>query len=162
MKKKLDNFETWATPIIKIWLAPSAIERNDCIVKQKAQNAMEMETRARERLVKEWMPTSNYWDPTRDMNEAFEIVDIRGFKKLVRTGYYLVQYKPRILNADDEFPLEFPEVRGRPWPLIDWLVTGELTRRIGGNDFLKRRKEWFAEINIQGIEVGLEQRVQEY
>ena len=50
----------------------------------------------------------NYWDPIRDMNEAFEIVDIRGFKELGRTGYYIVQYKPRILDADDEFPLEFP------------------------------------------------------
>jgi hypothetical protein len=37
---------------------------------------MEMKRRARERLVKEWMQTSNYWDPIRDMNEAFEIVDI--------------------------------------------------------------------------------------
>ena len=81
--------------------------------------------------MKEWMPTSKYWDPIEDMNEAFEIVDIRGFKKLGRTGYYLVQYKPRIL---------FPEVRGRPWQLTDWLVTSEPTRRIGGNDFLERRK----------------------
>ena len=48
------------------------------------------------------------------MNEAFEIVDIRGFKKLGRTGYYLVQYKPRVLDADGEFPLEFPEMRERP------------------------------------------------
>ena len=55
-------------------------------------------------MVKEWLPTSNYWDPIRDRNEAFEIVDIRGFKKLGRTGYYLVQYKPRIIDADDEFP----------------------------------------------------------
>ena len=38
------------------------------------------------------------------MNEAFEIVDIRGFKKLGRTGYYLVQYKLRILDADDLIP----------------------------------------------------------
>ena len=29
--------------------------------------------REKERLVKEWMPTSNSWDPIRDMNEAFEI-----------------------------------------------------------------------------------------
>jgi len=96
------------------------------------------------------------------MNEAFEIVDIRGIKKLGRTGNYLVQYKPRILDADDEFPLEFPEVRGRLWPLTDWLVTIELTWRIDGNAFLKRRKEWFAVKNIQGIEVVLERRVQEY
>ena len=59
-----------------------------------------------------------YWDPIRNRNEAFEIVDIRGFKKLGRTGYYLVQYKPRILDADDEFPLEFPEMKGRPWRII--------------------------------------------
>ena len=50
-----------------------------------------------------------------------------------RTGNYLVQYKPRMLDADDEFPLEFPEVRGRLWPLTDWLVASELTTGIGGN-----------------------------
>jgi hypothetical protein len=52
------------------------------------------------------------------------------------------------LDADDEFPLEFPEVRGRPWPPTDWLVTRELSRRMGGNDLLKRRKEWFARLKI--------------
>ena len=51
---------------------------------------------------------------------------------------------------------------GRPRPLTDWLVTSELTGRIGGNDILKRRKEWIAVKNIQGIEVVLERRVQEY
>ena len=75
------------------------------------------------------------------MNEAFKIIDIRGFRKLGRTGYYLVQYKPRILDADDEFPLEFPEVRGRPWPLTDWLATIELIWRIDGNAFLKGREK---------------------
>ena len=110
----------------------------------------------------EWMSTSNYWNPIRDINEAFQIVDIRGFKNLRRTSYYLVQYKPRILDADDEFPLEFTEVRGRSWPLTDWLVTSELTRRIGGNDILEMRKKWFAVKNIQGIEVVLERRVQKY
>ena len=113
-------------------MGEGAMERNECIVKWKAQDDMEIKTRARERLVKEWMSTSNYWDPIKDRNKAFEIVDIRGFKKLGRTGYYLVQYKPKILDADDEFPLEFPEVRGRPWPLTDWLVTRELIRRKGG------------------------------
>ena len=49
------------------------------------------------------------------MNKVFEIADIKEFKKLGRTGYYLVQYKPRVLDADSEFPLEFPAVRGRPW-----------------------------------------------
>ena len=66
------------------------MERNDCIVKWKAQDVVELKSRAIERLVKEWMSTSNYWDPIRDRNEAFEIVDIRGFRKLGRTGYYLV------------------------------------------------------------------------
>ena len=32
------------------------------------------------------MQTSNYWDPIGDMNEAFEIVDIRGFKKIGLSG----------------------------------------------------------------------------
>ena len=120
---------------------------------------MEIKTRARERLAKEWMQTSNYWDPIGNMNEEFQIVDIRGYKKLGRTGFYLVQYKPRVLDANGEFPLEFPEERGRPWPLTDWLVTSELTGRIGGKDFLKRRKKCFATKNIQGIEAVLERRV---
>jgi len=77
-------------------------------------------------------------------------------------GYSLVQYKPRILDAGNEFPLEFPEVIGKPWPLTDWLVTSERTWRIRGNDFLKMRKELLAVKNIQGIEVVLERRVQEY
>ena len=67
-----------------------------------------------------------------------------------RSGYYLVQNKPRILDSDDDFPLEFPEVRGKPWPLTGWLVTTELTRRIRENDFLKRRKKWFAKITNTG------------
>ena len=120
------------------------------------------ENEGERRRVKEWMPTSNYWDPIKDRNEAFEIVDIRGFKKLGRAGYYLVQYKPRILDAADEFPFEFIEMSGRPWPLTEWLVTIELTWRIRGNDFLERRKKWFAVRNIQGIEVVLERRGQEY
>ena len=111
---------------VKIWMGESAMERNDYIVKLKAQDAMEIKTRARERMVKEWMPTYNFWDPIRDKNEAFEVVDIKGFKKSGNTGYYLVQYKPRILDADEEFPLEFPEMRGRPWLLTDWSLTREL------------------------------------
>ena len=51
---------------------------------------------------------------------------------------------------------------GRPWPLTDWLVTSELTRRIVGNDFLEMRKKWFVTKNIEGIEVVLERRVQVY
>jgi len=54
-------------------------------------------------------------------------------------------------------------MRGRPWPLTEWLVTRKLTRTIRGNDFLKRRNKWRAKIkNVQGIEVVLERRVQEY
>ena len=79
-----------------------------------------------------------------------------------RAIYYLVQFKLRIMDADDKFQLDFPEVRGRPWPIIDWLVTRELTRRIDGSVFLQRRKEWFAVKNMKGIEVVLEVRVQEY
>jgi len=52
-EKKLYIYETWATPIIKIWVGVSAMERNDCVVIRKAQDAMEIRMRARERLVKE-------------------------------------------------------------------------------------------------------------
>ena len=34
--KKLDIYETWATPIIKIWMGERTMERNDCNVKWKA------------------------------------------------------------------------------------------------------------------------------
>jgi hypothetical protein len=60
------------------------MESNDCIVKWITQDVMELKKRARERLAKKWMSTSNYWEPIRDINEAFVIVDIRGFKKLGR------------------------------------------------------------------------------
>ena len=62
---------------------------------------------------------------------------------------------------DDEFSLELLEVRGRPWPLTDWLFTRELTRRTDGNDFWKSRKKWFFVKNIEGIEVVLERIVKE-
>ena len=39
-EKKRDNYETWATPIIKIWMGQHKIERNDCIVKWKMQDVM--------------------------------------------------------------------------------------------------------------------------
>ena len=62
-------------------------------------------------------------NPIRDINEAFQIVDIRGFKNLRKTSYYLVQYKPRILDADDEFPFKFTEVRGRDTMATNGLVS---------------------------------------
>jgi hypothetical protein len=62
-------------------MGQTEMERIECIDKWKAQDAMELKKRAREKLVKEWMPTSNYWDPIRDMNEAFQIVDIKRFEK---------------------------------------------------------------------------------
>jgi len=65
-------------------MGQTKMDRIEIIDKWKAQDAMELKTRAGEKLMKEWMPTSNYWDPIRDRNEAFEIVDIRRFKKLNR------------------------------------------------------------------------------
>ena len=32
-----------------------------------------------------------------------------------------LEYGPRVLEADIEFPEEFPEVEGSPWDLVDWL-----------------------------------------
>ena len=47
-EKKLNNYETWTTPIIKIWMGKSAMERSDHIVKWKAKDAIEMKSRARD------------------------------------------------------------------------------------------------------------------
>ena len=58
-EKKLDNFETWTTPIIKIWMRQREMERNDCIVKWKIRDVMELKKWVRERLVAEWMQASN-------------------------------------------------------------------------------------------------------
>ena len=55
--------------------------------------------------------------------KRFRLWILEDLRNRAERGYYLVQYKPRILYADDEFPLEFPEVRGRSWPLTDWLAT---------------------------------------
>ena len=55
---------------------------------------------------------------------------------------FLVVYKPKVLEADEEYPMEMPEVRGLPWLMEDWLSTTELRRRIDKNDeYLKRRIE---------------------
>jgi hypothetical protein len=69
------------------------------------------------------MQTSNYWDMIRDMHEVFEFVDIRGFMRLGNPGYCLVQCKPGVFDADDEFPISRGE--RETWPLTDWLVTSE-------------------------------------
>ena len=85
---------------------------------------------------------SNQWDPVTQKNETFIIEDIREFKKVGRRQMFLVVYKPRVLEADEEYPMEMPEVRGLPWLMEDWLSTTELRRRIDKNDeYLKRRIE---------------------
>ena len=65
--------------------------------------------------MKEWIWTSNYWDPIRDMNEAFEIVDIKGFRNLAERVIILCNINRLYWMQMMTFPLEFPEVvRGRP------------------------------------------------
>ena len=109
-------------------------------------NEKEEKIASRKKLVEEWLKKSNRWDPVEQKNEAFIIKDVRGFKKEGRKGMYLVEYAPRILEADPEYPIEMPEVRGLPWPLKDWLSTTELRTRIDGEDeYLKER--------IKGIKI---------
>ena len=97
-----------------------------------------------------------------DRNEGFEIRDIRGYRKGGNRKEYLVEYGPRVLEADIEFPEEFPEVEGRPWELVDWLSTTELGRMIGGDIVMRRRMNWYRMMNdiekrvvgAQGVVVG--------
>ena len=73
-----------------------------------------------------------------------------------------MEYELRVLEADIEFPEEFPEVKGRPWDLVDWLSTTELGRRIGRDIVLRRRMNWYRMMNeiekrvvgAQGVVVG--------
>jgi hypothetical protein len=46
------------------------------------------------------------------------------------------------LDADDELPLGFPEVRGRPWPPTDWLVSYKWTNmEFVGKRFFEEEKK---------------------
>ena len=47
----------------------------------------------REKLVEEWIATSNELDPVEHKNETFIVKDVRGFNKEGRRGMYLVEYK---------------------------------------------------------------------
>ena len=38
-----------------------------------------------------------------------------------------------ILEADVELPEEFLKVRGKPWPLVDWMSLNQLRPRIIGD-----------------------------
>ena len=121
-------------PIVKEWIEELRMERENCIERWKELKEKEEKIASRKKLVEEWLKKTNRWDPVEQKNEAFIIKDVRGFKKEGRKGMYLVEYEPRILEADPEYPIEMPEVRGLPWPLKDWLSTTELRARIDRED----------------------------
>jgi len=142
----LDPHSYWVKPIVKVWIELLSTEKENCLERWKELNVKEARMEMRKKLVEEWLITSNTWDPVEQINEVFIIEDIRGFRKEGRKGMYLVEYAPRILEADPEYPIEMPEVRGLPWPLKDWLSTTELRTRIDGEDeYLKER--------IKGIKI---------
>lgn len=141
-QRRLDPFETWEKPINKIWMEEfeKMGMKAECLKRWRDQDFMEEKRRHRDNVIQEWFLTSNVWDPIRNQNEVFEIEDIMSFKKIGRKGYFLVVYAPRTLAADIEFPIEFPEVKGKPWPLKDWIATSELTPRIRGDKVLLNKK----------------------
>mgnify|MGYP007121700340 CR=1 FL=1 len=104
----------------------------------------------------------NEWNENDGRNEGFEIRDIRGYRKRGNRREYLVEYEPRVLEADIEFPEELPAVNGRPWDLVDWVTTTELGRRIGKDIVLRKRMEWYRlmdeikkrVVGAQGVVVG--------
>ena len=56
-RKNLNNYETWATSIIKIWIGLSATERNDCIVKMESSRSHGIDNES-ERQIDERMDTN--------------------------------------------------------------------------------------------------------
>lgn len=117
-------------------------DKKECIKRWEEMDKINELKELRRKLIEDWLPTSNQWDPVTQKNEKFVIEDIRDFKKVGRKQMFLVEYEPRILEADEEYPMEMPEVRGLPWMMEDWLSATELRRRIDKEDaYLKRRIE---------------------
>ena len=102
----LDPHSYWVKPIVKVWIELLSTEKENCLERWKELNVKEARMEMRKKLVEEWLITSNTWDPVEQINEVFIIEDIRGFRKEGRKGMYLVEYAPRILEADPEYPIE--------------------------------------------------------
>ena len=57
----------------------------------------------------------------------FEIQAVVGYKKENRKDLYKVVWTPRRLCAHETYPVSFPELLGKHWPLNDvenWIGTG--------------------------------------
>ena len=158
-KVKLDVYIPWNKPIIKDWMLELVQEKMDCLKRWELMDDVENKRRARDIFVNEWLISFNVWDPVNDRNEVFEIADIRGYKKKRLAEYYLLEYTPRILEADAEYPEEFPEIMGKPWSLVDWVSKSNLGRRIGNDEYLRTRMDWYKMLNgikERGTTVGVE------
>ena len=75
----------------------------------------------RNKLIEKWMPDSNKFDPAVDgADSGFYVEEFDGFRKRVisrdralrHPDQYYVIWAPRFYDADVEFSVELPEVRG--------------------------------------------------
>ena len=159
---KLDPYKKWIVPVVKIWIHELRNEKEESLIWWKKRDYIDRRKEERRKLIEKWMPGSNEWNENDGRNEGFEIRDIRGYRKRGNRREYLVEYEPRVLEADIEFPEELPAVNGRPWDLVDWVTTTELGRRIGKDIVLRKRMEWYRLMNeikkrvvgAQGVVVG--------
>ena len=155
---KLDPFEYWAPSCITVWKKQLEPAKKASIAEWKHMDDMERRTRDRKKLVEEWMINSNIYDEERDWEETFVIADIRGYKKVGNSQLCLVEYEPRVLEADVEFPEDFPAVRGKPWPLQDWIALTQLRPRIKENEYVSGRVKLYQEWNKSKVLEDIKRR----
>ena len=159
---KLDPYKKWIVPVVKTWIHELRNVKEESLIWWKKRDYIDRRKEERRKLIEKWMPGSNEWNENDGRNEGFEIRDIRGYRKRGNRREYLVEYEPRVLEADIEFPEELPAVNGRPWDLVDWVTTTELGRRIGKDIVLRKRMEWYRlmdeikkrVVGAQGVVVG--------
>ena len=104
----------------KIWQKPYITElRSQCI----EQDKMKAEFQEINIQRQQWYDQSHIDDET----EMFEIQAVVGYKKENRKDLYKVVWTPRRLCAHETYPVSFPELLGKHWPLNDvenWIGTG--------------------------------------
>ena len=135
---KMDPYTPWNKANIVYNVEESQEDKFECLEKWKRQDDIEARKKSRDEQIEEWMLTSNVFDQIRDAEEEFIISSIADCRKKRNGFQYLVIYEPRVLSADEDFPEEFPEVKGLPWVVTedDWMMTTILSRRIGNDDTL--------------------------
>ena len=76
----------------------------------------------------------------------------------MRNKQFCVEYEPRVLEADVEFPEEFSAVRGKPWSFEDWIPLTRLRPRIKENEYVSGRMKLYQEWNKSKVLEDIKRR----